>query len=307
MLGLPESGKTSFLAAFVYYIDAEIEEKRLTQSSLSSNTSYISMIRQSWLKVNKPERTKTSASRNKNTTAEVYLLDKITRENITLLIHDNFGEAYESQFIHRFLDSDYVDMIRDSSGMILFIHPETIKYPTLIEDLQPAFNMEEEVNNMFEGDEEGGLESPPQNRADESSVEQIAPFQIEETPTAVVLVDILDANISFVRQKPVDLAVVISAWDVVSASPEEISPLKWIELNLPLLYQYLVSNREIINFKTFGISAVGGDLSNMEVAEALRKLNEPMDRVIIVEDETTHKNIASPLEWIVNQWQTTRP
>jgi len=304
MIGLPETGKTSFLAAFVYYVEAEIEIKRLTQYKLSSNTTYITLIRQSWLKGVRPERTKVSASKNKNTTAEIYLRDTQTNENITLHICDNFGEAYESQFNLRYLDSEYLAQIKHSAGMILFIHPVSIQYPTLIEDLKLANDVADLINSSIGGSEEGE-DKDGETKIPESDV--ISQFKIEETPTSVVLVDLLESHLEFSEYKPMNLAVVVSAWDVVKGTSDEISPLKWIELNLPLLYQYLITNFERLNFKTFGISAVGGNITDPVVAESLRKFHEPMERVMVVEDEGTHKNIASPVEWILNQWQAKRP
>lgn len=293
MLGLPESGKTTFLAAFSHYIGAEIPGRNLIQYKLSSNTTYITSIVQSWLKGAHIERTKVTASQNSNTMADIYIENKLSKKRATLHIPDFYGETFQTQFLTREIEVDYIKQIKELAGILLFVHPEKIKDPVLIEDIQIAYRVEEMINNA-------DVESRSSNQPPEKST-QTEPFNLEEVPTQVVIVDLLESHLEYTSQRPVNIAVIVSAWDIVSEKHESMSPLKWLEKMLPLLYQFLTSNTERIKLKCIGISAQGGNIEDNAVVKRLTDIDEPAERIIVHEDETVHHNIASPVEWILEQ------
>ena len=309
LLGLPETGKTSFLAALLHYVDAPIPDKNLSQYQLSSNTTYVTSIVQNWLKGKKPERTKVTATKNAKTVADIFLEDKITEQKFTLHVPDFFGETFENQFSSRLIENEYLDQITSASGILLFIHPDKISQPTLIEDIKIAHKIEKLIND------ESGVDSVVKNENsihdNNVNIEKDANFEIpseptfiiEDCPTQTILVDILETHLEFLKSHPVKLAIIISAWDLVHANAPRLSPLKWIENVLPLLYQFLLTNPERVIFKSFGISAQGGNIENPEEVERLTNFSEPSDRISVQEEDSIHKNIASPIEWILQQWQ----
>jgi GTPase SAR1 family protein len=310
LIGLPETGKTSFLAAFVHYVDAPIENKNLSQYQLSSNSTYIASIVQDWLKGKKPERTKITAAKNENTIADVFLVDKTSGSKFTLHVPDYYGETFENQFFDRHIELDFIEQVKTCSGILLFIHPDRVKQPTLIEDVKIAHQVEEIVNKKFEPVIKE-IEVPPLDEFKEEqfeneieSVPKIIPsFRVEESPTQIILVDLLEAYLEYIPSLPVKVALIISAWDIVKNDIPELSPMKWIENLLPLLYQFLYTNSEKIIFKSYGISAIGGDIKDPKEVERLTSLHEPADRIFVQEEELDHKNIASPIEWILQQCQ----
>jgi hypothetical protein len=301
MLGLPETGKTSYLAAFVYYVDSTIVEKSLTQYQLSSNSTYITSIVQAWLMGNPQERTKVTATKNSKTEADIFLEEAKSQNKFTLHIPDFYGETFEMQFTDRYLELNYIEQIKASSGILLFIHPEKIKDATLIEDIVSAQSVAEALNKMHadQSINESSIKLPSQ----EEVTVFAEPFKREEIPTQVVIVDLLEAHLEYLTKMPLNLAIIVSAWDVIKKDAPDLSPLRWIEKALPLLYQFLASNPEKINFNCFGVSALGGDIEVPEVAAKLKELTEPGDRILVQENDVTHKNIASPIEWILEQWQ----
>jgi len=302
MLGLPEAGKTSFLAALVQYTAAEIDDKTLTQYKLSSNTAYINLIHETWLKGLRQERTKIIATQNSSTVAELYLQEEATGERFILNIPDFFGETFESQFNDRLIGVNYLEQIKESSGILLFINPQKIRQPVLIDDISSALFVAASMDSAVS--ESGDSDTKDQGQiAMDNAVVAIRPFDIEEVPTQIILVDLLETHLSFLQKMPLHVGIVISAWDTVIEQDSNLSPLKWLEISLPLLYQYLISNFDVINFKSFGISAQGGDMGKPEVARKLLSYENPVQRIIVHEDDKTHKNIASPVEWILSQWQ----
>lgn len=304
LFGLPASGKTSFLAALVHYVDAEIEGKNLRQYEMSSNTTYISSIVQRWLKGKRQERTKITASNNTKTVADLYLENVNTTCKSTLHIPDFYGETFANQFFDRNMEIDILEQIKSSNGLLLFINPDKIKEPVLIEDVMVANIVAEQINEELEtGAPENNQGIPDVDNSIEE--EALVQYDIEETPTQVVLVDLLEAHREYIDTPILNLAVVISAWDIVVKDMPELKPMKWIEITLPMLYQYLVANSEKINFRVFGVSAQGGDIEDPMENARLVAFPEPADRIIVQEDTEPHKNIASPIEWLISQWQET--
>lgn len=304
LFGLPGSGKTSFLAALVHYVDADIVGKNLRQYQLSSNTTYISSIVQRWLKGEKQERTKITASSNTKTVADLYLENVISSDKSTLHIPDFYGETFANQFFDRNMEIDILEQIKSSNGLLLFISPDKIKEPILIEEVRVANIVADQINEELKSEVFGDSQDIPS--IDQTAEEILVQYDIEETPTQLVLIDLLEAHTEYINFPILNLAVVISAWDIVQKDMSTLKPLKWIEITLPMFYQYLVANSGQINFRVFGISAQGGDVEDpLEIAR-LVALPEPADRIVVQEDAEPHKNIASPIEWLITQWKQTQ-
>ncbi len=279
IIGLPETGKTSFLAAFHHFVAADIPDKPFSEYQLSSDATYLNTISSKWLKCEQLERTSTQAGlAAKDIT--IHLSDNKHNQNFDLQIPDIAGESFVSQFTDRLWDEQYYKNILKTGALILFISPDKIKAHALIDDHIG-------VVDLF-------------NDPDEQS--EIVPYNIEDTPTQVAISDIIEAHVDMTKEKPLKLVIVISAWDKVIE--ENITPEKWIQLNLPLFYQYLITNFESIIYKVFGLSAQGGDLTDEIKKAELQGIDNPSDRIIVQESgNVPSNNICAPLEWIISQWQ----
>jgi Double-GTPase 1 len=300
LMGLPESGKTTFLAGLSAFTESSSPEKKMEQYHLSSNSSYLTSIVNRWLDADEQERTKISATKNDKTDAELYLRFISSDEKFTLYIPDFHGEAFENQFLDRQMDEELSNQVKNCQGMLLFIQPEKIKNALLIEDIHAAKAIEKKINQLASG---------PGNGIDVviSQEKPVAdPFDKEHIPTQLVLSDLIEIQLSQIPSGKLHLALVISAWDSVIKLDNTISPFKWLEKNMPLLYQYLICNNEKLNFRVFGVSANGGDVKNLEDKKRLQNFPEPTDRIFVQEEEVKHKNIASPIEWILEQWQSSQ-
>ncbi len=123
------------------------------------------------------------------------------------------------------------------------------------------------------------------------------PWNIERSPTQVQLVELLQ----FLKSQhhfrpPFRLAIAISAWDLVVAS--KMTPENWIQEQLPLLSQFLASNRSSFEVAFYGISAQGGNYEGSEVAELHNK--NPGRRIEISGKGVKSKHdITEPLQWLM--------
>src|SRR5207245_1520565 len=112
-------------------------------------------------------------------------------------------------------------------------------------------------------------------------------------PTQVQLVDVLQTYLEFAEHRPLRLAVVVSAWDLLEA--QTINPETWVEARLPMLSQFLLARRKEIQTRHFGVSAQGGDLQRdrLELAGHVR----PSERPFVVEEGKKHTDLTAVAKW----------
>jgi len=152
----------------------------------------------------------------------------------------------------------------------------------------------------------GPVEDFPEKAAavKEEEKPKAVPFEIKESPTQVVLIDILENHKNIILANKISAGIVISAWDEVLQLGITITPRKWLSNELPLLYQYLISNYETIDFEVFGISAQGGSFKDPEIVKKLKSFDEPSDRILVQQNDEEHKDICIPIDWLITQWQS---
>jgi len=276
IVGLPESGKTSFLAAFYHYVDSELEDKALSQVQYPSNTEYLNFIVTKWLNCENIGRTAESEGAYAKEVV-LHLVDNRNCANFEFNIPDIAGESFVRQYTDRTWELEYLEQARNSAGLLLFINPDKIRAHVLIDDTQAV------LAEFLDDDENDAV-----------------PFDVEKSPSQVMLVDILDGHAETLFGRKINVALIISAWDEQMQAHK--SPAKWIEFNLPMLYQYLIANPDIFNFKVFGVSAQGGSILDPEKKLTLQQVVEPAERIIIQEEDEVHKNICAPIQWVIDQW-----
>jgi hypothetical protein len=281
IVGMPATGKTSFLAALQNYIEAYIPDKALTQYKYSPNAEYLNKIHTRWLDCKQQPRTiQDIDSKNE---IEMFLEDTESKKRLILKIPDVAGEAFAQHWLLRSWDENYKELVETSDGLLFFIHPGNIKTHSLITDVACL------IDEILEEDDEV----------------TITHWDPNDTPTQVVSVDILQQHLEYLPTiSKVPIAFIISAWDKVIAEHQDITPLHWLKINMPLLYQYAIANNDLIEFSIYGVSAQGGDFIHAEAVERLQEFEEPADRVIVQEGGTTHKNISAPIQWIMNRWKS---
>ena len=150
-------------------------------------------------------------------------------------------------------------------------------------------------------------EPPPEDsqEAAKNSLEEAPPGEDtpaeapkEATPTAVQLVVLLQDILFLLENREsgaVPLAVVVSAWDIVTDCE---SPEQYVKERLPLLWQYIYTHRNQFEISYYGISAQGGRLNSEEEAEQLLEKHSvaPVKRILVVDSagERSH-DITLPL------------
>lgn len=277
IIGLPESGKTTFLAALWHLVtEREVETLLRFHSLRSGEVSHLNAIAARWRDAKVQDRTAIGGSR----LVSMNLMD-FTNEPIRVTFPDVPGEVYQRMWEERECEPAIAEILK-AGGVLLFVHADTIRPPRWVVDevaLSRAVGLA-----VPEGD--AVLWHP-----------RLAPTQVQ-------LVDLLQ----LLRSAPLDvgprrLAIMLSAWD--KAAGEGLSPKEYLEVKLPLLAQYLRRGADGWTWRVYGVSAQGGDYDPLEPnavrkpeAEALRNLDRPSDRIRLIGGTAEH-DLTEPLVWLM--------
>lgn len=278
VIGLPEAGKTTFLAALWHVADTGGVPGALRAPRDVVDQEHLNAIRERWLAVEPTPRTRRGAERRVS-----MLLEKEDKTLIEVLFPDMSGESFLEHWKDRVWSAGYQELVENSQGVLIFIHPEKLVPSPRIDEGAGALQV---LQSLDEGRSPGhaALTSVQEN-----------PWDPERSPTEVVLVDLLQMIDS--ARTPVSrlrVAVVISAWDRVEA--EQLEPAEWLAQRLPLLSQFLEANEDRYEWRVYGVSAQGGD--PIQDAQRLRAMLPP-ERIKVVGSGASLHDITAPVRWLI--------
>jgi len=263
LVGLPDSGKSTFLAALWHQIESGEIPTTFIAAKLQSEREYLNRIRDTWLLVEQIPRTPVGMKRL-NT---LHLEHSKSKEKFDVLIPDVAGESFYSQWSDRQVTEEYANQVKSTHGLLIFIHSkhvfksDLIGKPKRVHTLSPSLSAEAWLPST--------------------------------SSTQVKLVDILQTALKLYENDfPLRTAFIISAWDEVE---NVTTPNAWFERNLPLLEQFRRSNSDTIKSEVFGLSAMGGSLNMKPELEAI---TTPSTRVRIQINSDIFHDITIPLAFL---------
>ena len=268
--GLPDSGKTTFIAALWYLLFSEEISTSLSSEGLPDNREYLNKLSRKWCRIDPMDRTATDETQE----ILLHLKDNNTGEELNLRVPDMSGETWENIWSNRSCAKNAADWSRDASGVMLFVHADKIRQPIDIESNSDESETSEETEEVT--------------------------WSPNKSPTQVILVDILQA-LSYppLGDNKRRLAIIISAWD--KASDAGLSPEEYVETYLPLLYQFLHNSGLFSQVKIYGVSALGGDLELEVELENLKAENTPSKRIKVVEGNKSHHDLTVPIQQLISK------
>ncbi|WP_205412577.1 TRAFAC clade GTPase domain-containing protein [Janthinobacterium lividum] len=280
VMGLPGSGKTTYLAALWHIVSAKDLPTKLIFSHLGSgNHKHLNEIAARWREAKQQERTLLQGLKMVSMN-----LRNSDADGLTVTFPDVPGEEYRRMWEEREIEPGVLDTLK-APNVLFFIHSDSIVIPTWVAD---------EVD-MYK---KLGIPLP-------TDLGQPIPWHPRTAPTQVQVVDILQ----LLRAAPIDvgprkLAIILSVWD--KAQGERLSPSRYLEQKMPLLHQYLSCNADEWKLRVYGVSAQGGEYDSVEPgapksaeADELRKKRRPSTRVDVVMDEQHSHDLTEPLAWLM--------
>lgn len=315
VLGLPEAGKSSFIAALSHLLQFREVPTVLTLARLSAEDKYLFEMRSAWQNCKPFGRTGGGPVHPIN----LHLLTARSSQ-VDVFFPDVVGEEFEEQWRGREWSAEFTEAVSSSSALLLFINARTLAKPVSKVDVA---NAEIEILKAIGVDAEDieGVDIPvtrvteikpdASTNAGEAIVREVATQGAEgviaihdpkiwnprNADAQVKIVDILQELASFGENKFWKLGVIISAWDIVKKQMEVVSPSEWLEKECPFVSQYLASNPGSFDPKVFGVSAQGGDPA--EDGDKLRAYDSQSERVHLVYDGYEGHDLTRVLAWAV--------
>lgn len=271
IIGLPRSGKTTFLAALWHLLDAgEVSSKFVLDKMVGDHT-HLNTIVDAWRKCEEVPRTSMAAE----TKVSIHVKEAASERTAVLHFPDLSGESFEQQLSTRSCTTDYVDCVEGSGGILLFITADRPSDGMAILDVAPSVP-EDDVA----GESEEYLDWSPKMVSEQVNLVELLQF-LQRHP---------------IRCEVRRVAVIVSAWDVIESS--DLTPQLWIQRELPLLHQFLISNPDSFKFRVFGVSAQGGDVTSDCRGELVEK--SPSTRIRCIDHETDSHDLTSPIAWLMS-------
>jgi len=277
--GMYDSGKTTFIAALWAYVNSDKKGKQLKLNTLvNSENEYLDTIRAEWLQCKKVTRT----NLNKTENVKMNLLNESNSENVILEIPDISGELFSNHFQTREWTVEYDSLVNEINGILLFINPTDKKNRTNF--IADSLEIVKELGGTPENNENVNF----------------ATWSDEHTSNQVKLVETLQ----FIETKkdmvtPIKVSVIVSRWDLIEEEGCP-SPEKWLQTNMPLLYQYLKCNTNYFKPSYFGVSAQGCDYDNEDDVDRMLEV-EPFERPFIRLETEVIKDLTAPIIWLTEK------
>lgn len=277
IIGLPESGKTTLLAATWHMIREAGSVTALKFAGLSQgNYEHINSLAKRWRAGKKQQRTQTSGLK-----VVSMRLKNAEGRSIEVSFPDMPGEDFSGMWEKRELDES-LSVALLAPAIMLVVNGDTIKFPAwIVERMRLAKAM--------------GLQ-------DEQA--EVVDWSADQAPTQVQVVALLQFLMSgALNLGPRRLAVLISAWDEVEG--DGLEPAEVLSVKLPLLDQYLRNGRDPWTWRVWGVSAQGGVYEDQDKGEqlasteALREIERPSDRIKVVDGKNVSSDITLPMEWLI--------
>lgn len=278
VIGLPGSGKTTFLAALWHLVvSREVATQLRLNNLVRGNQKHLNEIAERWRNAQMQERT----SLGGNKFVSISMLDEVDQAT-TITFPDVQGEAYQKMWEERECDREVADTLMHGN-VLLFVHATNIKTPHWVVDIATQTR---DLGLPIE-------EATP------------VPWSPHLVPTQVQAVGLL----TLLAEEPLDsgprrLVVMLSAWD--KASGEGLSPSNFLREKFPLLHQYLNSNSRQWDLRVYGVSAQGGDYDEVKAgatptqsAEDLRVLDQPSTRIDLTDGTSESHDLTIPLSWLM--------
>lgn len=292
-LGLPATGKTTYLAAFWHCAFAADVDDALSLVRMDGDSTYLNELRERWVRAEELDRTQISAQQFPR-----MVLRSQQEPEFSLTFPDLSGEAVREALRSRRLPPELATVIHSATGILLFVHAEKTQVAASIPRLEPddLLNIEERAEvgtgsgappGPTLGDVLAGVSPQPAL----SSESVAASFDADDIPTDVSLVDLLQSLVARHGSPIARLGVVISAYDLVTDGR---TPAAWLQDELPLLWQALSYGEFVQEWAVWGVSAQGGSLKE---SGKLLEADRPTSRIKVIRGDSSSNDITEPVKW----------
>ena len=269
LAGLPSSGKSTYIGLLFMAIEAAVGPIRLT--SFQGDFQYVNELADRLSRCDEAIRTDVNLTEGFNA--------QLTTEDgrsFSLRLPDYSGETWKTALEARGWSERVEDDVHQSTGICLFLKVGALVNDGTIRDARRHFSSLVEAGPDWSDDVE-------EDTAVEAS---------QTVTTQVALVDLLQVLMERRGGVECRLSIVLSAFDLAG----KVSPAEWLELNLPLLHQFIRSSQAEIEAKVFGASAQGGRFDQPDSKAELLGL-PILERAFMRDGEGRRVLLEAPILW----------
>lgn len=294
IIGLPKSGKTTFLAALWALLNSVGAETALEVDGMAGERSHLQLIAEKWLAGQEMGRT------DHETMGWVELfLRPVGSETgtIALSLPDLSGEEFQAQWRDRRCSQDYLDAARESDGVLLFMHSVELKKSVSLAKLRSEMRKLSPTRSDASTNETTRVvpsaAAQPAADAGPHGASRI-PYNPDLSASQLKLIDLLQILTEpMLLPRRRRLAIVISAWDLIRNMDR--TPGEHLAQLMPMLDQYLASNPDSFDVRVFGVSCEGTDRQSKDFKASVGRL--PEERIKVVDGVEVGYDLTRLLNW----------
>lgn len=269
MMGIPESGKTTFLVAFTFMLEDQTEGTRLHLNPSEPPEGMTKEFKEEmdhWGKFEPLTHTRVGQIHKMK-----YTLYDEKEERYILEIPDRYGEIFSNIVLNRYIEDETREEWLAADKILFFVNLKRMNIGSQEELLT---ELPQEMQQLLKNGKES-LEK--KKNADKKFI----------LPDQFMLVELLQM-LQEIRKNGTFIKFIISAWDSLnlqSIDYEKQLPEIIFEKYLPFVYQFLKSNSNSIKAEFWGVSAQGSDLLDKEEIKKMSQALDSMERVIVVDSK----------------------
>lgn len=283
VMGLPESGKTTFLAALWHLIEADEAECGLKLDGYRGDLTYLNKISEAWRTFQKVPRTSLVG----DVDVSINLLNRDTGVRGVAYFPDIAGEVFDRQVLERRCRPEFVEQVSKDDGILFFISADVREDNLSVVELN--YRLKELAGDQVTND-------PSNDGSTKSNYER--EWEPDRLPVQVRIVQIFsDLQRRPFEQRRRRVAILISAWDLTKGMG--LTPHQWLANHLPLVDQFLKTNSQSFQYDIYGVSAQGVDLGSVAAVDEAARLT-PSRRIQIVGPQGTGHDLTIPLVWLMS-------
>ena len=287
IMGLPASGKTTFLAALWHLVEAGETDCHLVMDGYQGDLNYLTRIADAWRAFEPVPRT----SQVGDTDVEIHLRNRTTDARGTVFFPDLAGETFDLQVEERRCRADFFMHVDDEDGILFFINADVKDDSLTITELNARLQHGEASLGALDFAEQGGSEA-------EVSLPFLREWEPKAIPAQVKIVQLLsDLLRPPFAHRCRRIAILISAWDL--ARDQDLTPGEWLANSMPLVHQFLKTNPNSFKSRLYGVSAQGVQLKDDAAVNAVANLT-PSKRIQIKGPEGEGHDLTGPLVWLMS-------
>lgn len=291
LVGMPSSGKSTFIAALRYCLVSGEVETALEFAKVSSSETHLNKLEQKWIACEELDHTPGVT----NTWVTLHVRDKVTGREAELLLPDLSGEAFRQPAATGRCRRSLYEAASAADGIAVFTSAERSQDDLMITDVLELYAELGEIANDTANEAnaaKGAVDQAARAEPEPSSPTKFDPESMPEETNVVEFLQVMNRRPLVPRQRR--MAVIVSAWDVAEAS--ELAPAAWLEVNRPMLAQFLSGNAHLWEVQVFGVSAQGGVLPRDRAA--LRGM-KPGEKAKVVGPSALPHDLSAPIRWIM--------